>query len=52
MIFLLYFQSLVIDRMYKFYTEEYSKETGWPDHLRLALTSTELHNWLKGPAYE
>ena len=35
-----------------FYTEEYSKETGWPDHLRLALTSTELHNWLKGPAYE
>ena len=35
-----------------FFTEEYSEETGWPDYLRLGLTSTEFHNWLGGPAYE
>ena len=35
-----------------FYTEKYSDETGWPDYLRLALTSTEFHNWLSGPAFK
>jgi len=35
-----------------FYTEKYTEETGWPDYLRLALTSTEFHNWLSGPAFK
>lgn len=35
-----------------FYTEKYSEKTGWPDYLRLALTSTEFNNWLSGPAFK
>lgn len=35
-----------------FFTEEYSKKTGWTDYLRVGITSTELHNWLRESAYE
>ena len=35
-----------------FYTKKYSDETGWSDHLRVGLTSTEFHNWLNGSAYK
>ena len=35
-----------------FYTKDFTKETGWSDYLRLALTSSELHYWLKNEAFK
>ena len=33
-----------------FYGEEFFKKKNWPNHLRLALTSSEFHYWLKDEA--
>ena len=34
-----------------FYGEEFFKKKNWPNHLRLALTSSEFHYWLKDEAH-
>lgn len=33
-----------------FYGDEFFKKKNWPNHLRLALTSSEFHYWLKDEA--
>ena len=33
-----------------FYGEEFYKKTKWPNHLRLSLSSSEYHYWLKNEA--
>ena len=35
-----------------FYGEEFFKKKNWPNHLRLSLTSSEYHYWLKNEAYK
>ena len=34
-----------------FYGEEFYKESKWPNHLRLSLTSSKYHYWLSNIAY-
>ena len=34
-----------------FYGDEFYKKTKWPNHLRLAFTSSEFHYWLLDEAY-
>ena len=34
-----------------FYGDEFFKKKNWPNHLRLALTSSEFHYWLKDEAH-
>lgn len=33
-----------------FYSDEFFKKKGWPNHLRLSLSSSEYHYWLKNEA--